>query len=206
MREELKNIPYWLYDFLSVISAILTIVTAIIAAFKAVVTVRKMEDGTYVVSYDTLLLFLVIVITLCFIVCLIKVLKYLKLVRNMRKEFSDNYYLFLHDFRNVYFDILRQHKNSSSQSKQIRIKALTKDTQTFLIDSLDFLCNILTQNTGCKVSACIKLIENTGDVTNIDKERATVITFCRSRNSAITRKANDEKENKSIRIKKNTDY
>lgn len=206
MKEKLKNIPYWLYDFLSVVSAILTIATAIIAGFKAVVTVQELEDGKYIVSYNKLLLALVIVITMCFIVCLIKILKYLKLVRNMRKAFSDNYYLFLHDFRNVYFDILRQHKNSSDQGKQIRIKALTKDTQTFLIDALDYLCEILTQNTGYKVCGCIKLIENTGNVTNIDKDRATVITFCRSKNSASTRKANDEKEIKSISIKKNTDF
>ena len=198
--------PYWLYDILSIVSAILTIITSFIACFKAGVEIKKLEDNTYNILFDKILLYLLILILLCFCVCIIKVLKYMKVVRNMRYVFSNFFYLFLHDFRNAYFDILSKHKYSSGQNEQSRIKALTKETQTFLTDALDYLCEILTLNTGHKVCACIKLIENTGNVTNIDKEKATVVTFCRSKNTDKTRKSNDEKDNKSISIKKNTDF
>lgn len=206
MKEKIKNIPYWVYDLLSVLSAIITIVTAIVAIFKAIVSIKELEDGTYVVSFNNLLLWFSIIILLCFSVCLVKVLKYGKIVKNIRQVFSENYYLFLHDFRNTYFDILKQHKNKSGQSEQNRMILLTKDTQTLLINALDYLCEILTKNTGYKVCACVKLIENTGNVTNIDKETATVTTFCRSKNTDKNRKANDEKDDKSISIKKNTDF
>lgn len=68
------------------------------------------------------------------------------------------------------------------------------------------MCQILQKSTGEKVCACIKLIENTGVATGIDKEKATVITFCRSKNTDKTRKANDGVHKKSIKIKENTDF
>lgn len=206
MMEKLKNMPYWVYDILSLISAIITIFTAIFALCKMVVAIDNLEDGTYNVSLNPILMWLCIIFLLCLVVFGIKVKKYGTITRNMREGFSYNYYQFLHDFRNTYFDILNKHKTESGVSKSARIQMLTKDTQTFLEDSLGYLCEILEKNTGEKISACIKLIENAGSVTNIDKDKATVITFCRSKNTDKERKANDEQEIKSISIKKNTDF
>lgn len=206
MKEKLKNMPYWLYDLLSLVSAIITIVTAVVAFTKAVIVVNTLEDGKYVVDCNKMLSIICILLVFMSIVCIVKVLKYGKIVRNMREVFSANYYLFLHDFRNAYFDILKEHKINQSGDKKSRIIALTRDTQTFLTNTLDYLCEILTVNTGQKVSACIKLIENTGNVTNIDKENATVVTFCRSTNTDKQRKSNDGTKSKSISIKKNTDF
>lgn len=206
MKDKLMKLPYWVFDLLSLISAILTIVTAIVAGFRAVISIQEVEEGIYNISVNKILVYICILFGLCIIVCGIKIKKYGSLVRNMRHEFANNYYLFLHDFRNVYFDILASHKNMIGQNKKIRIEALTKDTVTFIEKALDYLCCIMEKNTGQKVCACIKLIENTGNVTNIDKDKATVITFCRSNNTDKNRKSNDEKKNKSISVKGNTDF
>lgn len=206
MREKLKNIPYWVYDSLSILSAFITILTAVIAILKAVVTINKLENGSYQIICNPGLICLCVVLISCVIVCMVKVKKYGSILRNIREGFAFNYYNFLHDFRNTYFDMLRKHKNNVGQDDNTRLEILTKDTQNFLEEALDYLCDIMEKNTGQKISACVKLIENTGSVTDIDKESATVITFCRSRSSDKNRKANDENRNKSIYIKDNTDF
>lgn len=205
MKEKLKNMPYWVYDLLSLLSAIITIITAVVALMKAIVVVNVLENGTYIVDCNEALLIICIMLFFMSIVCTIKVRKYGKIVRNIRNSFSYNYYMFLHDFRNAYFDMLCERKNNNNSDKKNRIQVLTRDTQNFLVNVLDYLCSIMESNTGEKVSACIKLIENRGQVTNIDKDKATVITFCRSRNSDTDRKVNDERQ-ASIKIKDNTDF
>ena len=198
--------PYWVYDLLSLISAVVTIATAIFAIFKGVVSVIKLDNGTYTISFNPILVWVCSILFCCLIVFGIKVRKYGALKTRIRKKFSFNYYQFLHDFRNSYFDILNNHKTRKNESKEGRIKLLTQETQSFLEDALDYLCDVLEANTGEKICACVKLIENTGNATNIDKDKATVITFSRSKNTDKTRKSNDEKQNKSISIKDNTDF
>lgn len=207
MRDRIRNIPYWVYDFLSLLSAIITIISAVFAFIKGVVAINRMEEGTYSVSWNPVLLCLCGTLFCCVCVLGIKVKKYGSLKVKMRYAFSYEYYQFLHDFRNTYFDILKNHKVMETGNKENMIERLTEDTKNFLQDALDYLCNILEANSGEKISGCIKLIENTGNVTNIDKEKATVITFCRSKNSDTVRVVNDENtENKSISIKRNTDF
>ena len=193
-----------MYDLLSVVSAIITIITAIVAIFNVTVKVEELEDGLYQIDCNNVLVCLCIVMLCCLLVCLVKVKKYGSILRNIREGFAFNYYMFLHDFRNAYFEMLRNHKNNMGQNESERLETLTKDTKTFLEGALDYLCNILQSNTGKKISACIKLIENTGNVTNIDKDKATVITFCRSKSTDKNRKSNDENINQSIYIKDNT--
>lgn len=210
MNKILKTIiedkPYWLYDGLSLLSAIITIITAIIAGAKAILVVSKMQDGTYIVSYNRLLAFFCILTILFCIVCIVKILKYGKIIRNMRSEFSENYYLFLHDFRNAYFDILKEYKDGNYKNISNGVGKLTDDTIKFLQTALDYLCELLQKNTGEKICACIKLIENSGLARGIDKENATVTTFCRSKYTDKNRKANDEILAKSVKIKDNTDF
>ena len=151
-----------MYDLLSVVSAIITIITAIVAIFNVTVKVEELEDGLYQIDCNNVLVCLCIVMLCCLLVCLVKVKKYGSILRNIREGFAFNYYMFLHDFRNAYFEMLRNHKNNMGQNESERLETLTKDTKTFLEGALDYLCNILQSNTGKKISACIKLIENTG--------------------------------------------
>lgn len=210
MRKKLQEIkdekPYWLYDGLSLLSAIVTIITAIIAIIKATIDTYKLEDGTYIVSYNKMLVCISIVICFLLIVCVCKVMKYGRILRALRAEFSENYYGFLHDFRNSYFDVLMEYKLGNYNNISDGIRKLTDDTKEFLQTALDYLCQILQKSTGEKVCACIKLIENSGIATGIDKEKATVTTFCRSKNTDKNRKANDGVDTGSIRIKDNTDF
>ena len=208
MESRMGKIPYWVYDLLSLISSLLAIITSIIALFKVTVKTETSEESTHNIPIKGLLLLLTILFCFAFLVCIIKIKKYGTVTRNMRQAFSKNYYQFLHDFRNEYFYILRKHKKKIKKGKKNRrINELTNETRTFLINALDYLCEILHSDTGQKVCACIKLIENTGNVvTNIDKNKATVITFCRSKNTDLGRLSNDEKENSSIKIKDNTDF
>ena len=67
--------PYWLYDGMSLLSAIITIVTAAMAGMKAIIVVNELEDGTYIVSYNKVLAFLCAAIFLLLIVCVTKVLR-----------------------------------------------------------------------------------------------------------------------------------
>lgn len=46
MLDKIKKIPYWVYDGLSLLSAIITIVTAIGGFFKVHAEIEKMKDGT----------------------------------------------------------------------------------------------------------------------------------------------------------------
>ena len=124
----------------------------------------------------------------------------------MRSEFSEKYYQFLHDFRNAYFDLLKEYKRGNYRSISDGVGKLTDDTTKILQTALDYLCEILQKITGEKICACIKLIENSGSATDIDKEKATVTTFCRSTKTDNNRKVNDELHAKSIKIKDNTDF
>lgn len=202
----IKDKPYWLYDVLLALAVIVTIVLAIYAGIKAILTISEMKDGIYVISCNRLLAFSCLIVTLFCIVCIIKIMKYGKVIRNMRYEFSKRYYCFLHDFRNAYFDLLKEYKCGNYKSISDRVEKLTYDTKILLQTALDCLCGILQNNTGEKVYACIKVIENYSAATDIDKENATVITFCRSRNTDKNRRINDELHTKSIKVKDNTDF
>lgn len=199
--------PYWWYDGISLLSAIITIVAAVVGVIKGRLEINKLENGSYDISCNMMLFFACIVLGALLIVCTSRMLKYGKIQSNLRAEFSENYYKFLHDFRNSYFDLLSGYKNYGTMSGGVG--KLTKDTKIFLESALDYLCRILQNSTGQKISACIKVIENPGVATEINKEKATVVTFCRSKNTDKNRVANDnvyKKSNRIIKIKDNTDF
>lgn len=206
MKEKFKNMPYWVYDTLSVVSAIITILTGIFCVFNAAIDVNEIE-GEYIVSFDKLLLCLCILLFFILFVVIIKLRKYSILLRRERKVLSYNYYNETHDFRNAYFDILKKHKKSQAVDREHRIEYLTKDTKQFLEKSLDYLCEIMETMTGREVHACIKLIENTGgSQKKINIQKATVKTFCRSKNSQPVRSANDNARKTPIKVVDNSDF
>lgn len=206
MSERIKNIPYWVYDILSVVSSIITIITAIVTSFNAIVHIRELEDGTYQVSVNPVLIGICVMLLMLIIVCFVKLRKYGIVIRNIKKSYPENYYNFLREFRNAYFEILKGYKENKMADSNSRIGILTKDTKMFLESALDNLCELMEKNTGRKICASIKLIENMGIDTNIDKNTATIVTFCRSKNSDSDRTANDNKEQAGVLIKNNTDF
>lgn len=204
MKERMKNIPYWIYDILSLISAIITILTAGCAMFKAVVVVTKLEGGIYEVDVNPLLVFLCILMALLAIICFVKLQKYGTVLRQIKRAYPEDYYMFLREFRNAYFEILKGYKANKHTDADGRIEILTTSTKMFLGSALDYLCDLMEKNTGRKVCASVKLIENLDE--NIDKDTATVVTFCRSKNSDSDRMANDNNEKSGVQIKDNTDF
>lgn len=202
MQEKLKIIPYWLYDLLSVVASVVTIVSGVFAIINAKPVVEKLDTENYYVSYNKCLLLLVIVFAFCSIVFFLKFKKYGTIMRNMKKTLAYDYYLFLHDFRNSYFEILNLYKSRDNKNDYAGRTALTNETKNFLVNALDYLCKILEICTGQEICACIKLIENHGKSTNINLEEAKVSTFCRSKNSD-SRRVTDKN---SKLIKDNTDF
>ena len=203
IKEKLDNIPYGVYDGLSIISSVITLITAAWCVVKAVVTIQEV-DGQFVINLNTLLLFLCILVVMFSIVAIVKLCKYARIIRALRKSFTYNYYNAAHDLRNVYFDILKQHKKEHSEDS---VEILTRITRTFLGDTLDYLCEILESLTGKEIHGCIKLIENLhGQANEIDPKVATVKTFCRSRNTQPARMSNKHVGNKSKRIYENSDF
>ena len=203
LKAKLDNIPYGVYDGLSIISSVITLITAVWCVVKAVVTIQEV-DGQFVIDLNTLLLLLCILVIMFSIVTIVKLCKYARIIRALRKSFTYNYYNAAHDLRNVYFDILMQHKKEESKDS---VEILTTVTRTFLGDTLDYLCEILESLTGKEIHGCIKLIENLhGQSSEIDPRVATVKTFCRSKNTQPQRVSNDQVDNKSKRIYDNTDF
>lgn len=205
MKELLKDRPYWIYDLLSLISAIITIITAVIAVIKAVVRVKQLEDGTYTVSFNKMLAFLCFVFALFILVCILKICKYGRLLRNIKCSISDKYYEFLHDFRNYYCEVDKVNSLKKEDNAHL-MELLTENTRRFIQSALDSLCIIMNSITGEKICACIKLLENNENTKyDINKNNAKVFTFCRSANSDTNRKAND-KMHEGILISDNTDF
>ena len=113
---------------------------------------------------------------------------------------SEKYHRFLHEVRNVYFDIMHSHKKGTLNENE-----LSSTYRTTLSAILDKLCDIVESFTGRKVSACIKLISYSEDEEVINVDNAKLITFCRSTNSDTGRGAYEE-EAKEILLKENTDF
>lgn len=206
LKEKLENIPYGLYNGLSVVSSVISIISAVIACWKAVLTVKEI-DGQYIVDFNAMLGW-GCALAVCFCcVLLAKIFKYMRIVQRQREAFACNYYHAIHDLRNTYFDILKEHKHAKGVDAQTKIERLTKDTKVFLEKLLDYLCDILETTTGKEIHGCIKLIENTQDKDRyINLVTATVTTFCRSKKSQFQRMSNDQNNKEPQKISRNTDF
>ncbi len=203
LKQKMENIPYGVYDGLSVISSVITLITSVWCIVKAVITIKKV-DGQFIINLNMLLLLMCFLVLMFSIVVTVKLFKYARIYRALRKSFTYNYYNATHDLRNAYFDILKQHKKEQSDDS---IEILTTITRTFLGDTLDYLCEILKSITGKEIHGCIKLIENLHEQANgIDPRVATVKTFCRSKNTQPQRVSKDKVDNKSKKIYDNTDF
>lgn len=203
LKDKIRNIPYWVYDGLGVASSIATLVTVVWAAIKLVIVVRHV-DGIWTIDANPMLVLFLTLFIISSILLSIKTLKYAKIVKNYKQSLSASFYNLSHDLRNEYFDLLKMHKKGRDQGDNI--ESLTRDTISFLQNILDTLCETLHSMTGQEFCGCIKVIENNNNVSNkINRETASIKTFCRSRNVSPERVVSDT-QHKKIKINENTDF
>lgn len=191
MREKLNAVPLWFINLLSIISAIITILSPIVVIISAV-------RGQF--TYNILAVATIITLLAFILLLLLRMRKYRKLAFDRMSITSENYHRFLHRVRNVYFDVMYSHKKNTLNENQ-----LSTTYKTFLSAILDNLCDIMESFTGRKVSACIKLISYSEDEEIINVDNAKLITFCRSAHSDTGREVYEE-ATKGILLKENTDY
>lgn len=184
MEKYMNKIPLWLINAISIISGVLTIITAIISFF-----------ATY---NNSTIIFKIAIVTLCsFILLLIfRIKKYQKISFEKQYTSAFVYHKLTHESRDLYFDIMRTHKD-----KLENIRNLTDAYQSHLSNLLEQLCDLMEKYCGQKISSCIKLI--TKPYSTIDD--ATLKTFCRSTKSATNRGAYETPKN-PIKICDNTDF
>lgn len=206
MKRFLSRIPYGVYDGLSVISAIVTIITAIVGILKLSIAVNETK-GRYSIDANGLFVFLSVILFALLIVLIIKIFKYISIIERHKRTVAQNFYNLTHDMRNAYFDMLNSHK----QKKIVETpESLTTYTKGFLINQINNLCTILSELTGKEIHGCIKLItpcaqDISGDSVPLNRNSAEVFTFCRTSNTPAARKSADG-QHYSAKISENTDF
>lgn len=209
MKRLVQKIPYWIIDIISLISGLVTIITGIYGVVSIKKLVKELPDGNYEVNINPWLVSIIIMLLFFLGVIFFQMRKYGSLLHASRKIVSKNYYGFLHDFRNQYFEMIKEHKTNKDTNKKHKIGILTSNTKKYLVKSLDYVCEIISSSARADVSACIKVIDNEGeDGTPIDINHAKVRTFCRSSNTDGERISHDMINNvaKSVKIIDNTDF
>jgi len=185
MEKFFNKIPLWVINALSIISAILTILTTIFTLFF---TFKGWEKNHKFIF-----------LTLgCFVVLtLVRMRKYKKISFDRHEKTSFLYHKLTHDSRDLYFDIMRSHKE-----KREDIRNLTEIYQNRLSSILTYLCDIMEIYCGQKMSACIKLITHPDE----KFDNITLTTFCRSNMSDTNRGSYERASNKQIKLSDNTDF
>lgn len=187
MKKIFNGMPIWLINMISVLSGILTILTSIIGTISFF---KNRNISTF---------WIIIIFLLFDIVLVIQIRKYKKLYFKGLKVTSFNYHKLLHDSRDIYFDIMKNHKEHYELDPTI----FTSLYQEHLSSILTYLCNILEEYCNQKVSSCIKIVVEP----NQDYKKVILRTFCRSNNSDSER-GNYEKyqNNNKIILGENTDF
>lgn len=183
MDKLFNKIPLWIINAISIISGIVTIISAFFAFFTS-------YNNTSNISK-------LIFVSLCFfiVLLLVRMKKYQKVSFERQQITSVTYHKLTHDSRDLYFDIMRNHKE-----KIDNVRNLTMLYQNRLSTILNYLCNIMEKYCGQKISACIKLITQTDS----KLEDLTLSTFCRS-NTSDTNRGTYEIST-PIRVVDNTDF
>lgn len=204
MKEKLSSIdiPEWVINLVSLMAGIATIATFFVSLISLRLdfvkeNIKDFEARSIITTFVCLLFFLVIIF--------LRIKKYRKLMMESRKIVSEGTYKFLHDFRNLYFSLLKSHKNQEDS-----IQSLTTEVERYIEESLDQLCEILKSFTKKEICASVKIIESSrGDINTedgIDIDDATVKTFARSKNTDVKRKGNDNFSEVGPKLKDNTDF
>lgn len=207
MSEKQRNIPYWVLDMVSLFSGVITIMSAVIGAFKINSIVSDLPDGRYQVNINSILTYLVVALIFLLVIVFLQMRKYGQLLQKARKVTTKNYYNFLHDFRNQYFEMIKEHKINSGTNQKHKLEMLTQNTKEYMIKGLNYLCEIVSSAARDEISGCIKVIDNIGgDGKSIDLQKAKIKTFCRSNSTDIERISRDAlvENDASVKIVDNT--
>lgn len=175
LKRIFENIPYWLINLLTILSGIITIFTPIVG----LITILNREQSEQPVDINWLLFACAVFFFLLVILLGLRLWKYRKLSKARLRTVSIALHSLNHKFRDTFFDILHDFKLG-----QLNKISLTNYLDRFVKDSLNDLCKIMEDYTGCEVFSCIKLIEcddGPGKAVKIDEAKITV--FCRSDNS-----------------------
>ena len=113
---------------------------------------------------------------------------------------SQKYYQLLHDYRNVINDLECSYKKGKLTDEQ-----LTVMVTRFLENSLDYLVDTLSEMSGQVISGCVKAIIG-GNCNRISYEEAKVNTFVRSHNTNPSRRSLDQRDEKEVFLRDNTDF
>lgn len=183
MKEKLNNIPLWFINIITVISGILTIITSITGFIQLYN------------NKNSFILFFIVSIIAFLIILICKVKKYQKLYIEGLKITSFNYHKLAHDSRDMYFDVMKSHKQKNDPST----KTLTDLYKMRLSSILNYLSKILEKYCNQEVFCCIKIVTEPKDNVNDIYLR----TFCRSNNSETTR---GKYETDLIKLCDNTDF
>ena len=178
------KIPDNLVNLIDIVAGLVTICTPIVGYFSIKTSIQE-EKFAYVGFQAAIAVF--IGSLFCIVLMFLKLRKYRKILQDVKKHTSEKYYDFLHDCRNMYFELQKEYKNGS-----LGIGHLSEKVEVYLVNALDYLCAILEAFTKHEISGCIKLIE-APETSNgeIDVDKAVVYTFARSKNTDIRRKDND---------------
>lgn len=175
LRRIFENIPYWLINLLTILSGIITIFTPI-AGF---ITLLRREQSEQPVDINWLLLACTVAFLLLIILLVLRLWKYRKLSKSRLRTVSFALHSLSHKFRDVFFDILHDYKLG-----QLNETSLTNYVDRFIKESLNELCRIMEDYTGCEIFSCIKLIEcDDSSQKAVDVDEAKIVVFCRSDNS-----------------------
>lgn len=184
MEKLFNRIPLWVINAISTLSGILTIISTIFALFS----IFNNWENTYKIVFLALCFFIILLI--------FRMRKYKKIAFETQQITSFCYHKLTHELRDLYFDIMRYHKDKSEN-----IRNLTDTYQSQLSTILTYLCNIMEKYCGQKISSCIKLIVHSDSRI----EDSTLITFCRS-TTADTDRGLYENSNEPIKLCDNTDF
>jgi len=185
MEKIFTKIPLWVINALSFISGILTVITTIFTFISLYIP----WNNIYIFIFSGLCLFSFILILF------FRIRKYKKIVFERQQITSFVYHKLTHISRDLYFDIMRHHKDKSEN-----VSNLSDTYKTRLSVLLTHLCDMMEIYCGQKVSACIKLITKSSK--NIDDIILT--TFCRSNTSETIR--GKYETNNLIKLVDNTDF
>lgn len=185
------KIPLWVYNLLTLISAVIAIASPVIAGIAQIVRWTRGEESS--ITWPLICGSLAAVVLLL----LFRFLKYRTLATRRIKSVSSGMHQLTHQFRDTFFEILHEYKKGS-----LNVDSLTTKVNSCLREGLDALCDIVADFTGEEVSACIKLIE-CNNAEDIDINSATVCVFCRSSKSDPRRKAYDNSPDRAVMYLKN---
>lgn len=183
MKKIFNKIPLWIINALSIISALLTIITTLFTFLSFYNEWNKIYR-------------LVLIALLSFIFLLIlRIKKYQKIAFEQQLKTSFVYHKLTHISRDLYFDIMRYHKDKTES-----IRILSDAYKSQLSNLLSLLCEMMEKYCGQKTSSCIKLIAHP----DAKIEDITLTTFCRSTTSDTNRGIYENHH--QIKLVDNTDF